>query len=549
MAVRPVRLATGLMLALWGLPDRVGAQEPALPTTDLPALPIAETPSATGLPLIVPPPSSFLSAEVLPIDLNTALRLANVQNPELLIARQRVLEAEATRQLAAAQFLPTINLGTNYDAHGGNLQQSNGNILSVNRSALYIGGGSNAIAAGTVNIPGVVLAGNVATNVYGFLASRQLVVERQALSIAVRNQTFLGVTLAYSELLRAEGRLALARQIAVESRQIAKLTADYAAAGTGRLADADRAATELARRESEVQSAEGDLIAASARLAQVLNLDPSTRLHPTDAWVVPHPIVPNPLPLAELIAVALLNRPELAERRAAIREALYMLDNAKLLPFSPNYLLGYSAGAFGGGSNLVRPVFGGFGGRTDVDVLAYWTIQGMGIGNAALIRAAQARLQTSRFEQLAVLNRVRAEVADAYAAMHARFAQIGTLEKAVQSGARALQEDYGRILARGTREVLPIELLDSFRLKAQSRYQYLDAIVDYNRAQFSLYVALGQPPADLLAHPVPTEGIEPLPMDSSASTDDAAPAGTSGPLHRAFPPGRTNEPEPAPVGR
>ena len=50
---------------------------------------------------------------------------------------------------------------------------------------------------------------------------------------------------------------------------------------------------------------------------------------------------------------------------------------------------------------------------------------------------------------------------------------------------------------------LPIEVLDSMRLLGRSRYAYLDAIVDYNRAQFELYVALGQPPADFLARPVP----------------------------------------------
>ena len=43
----------------------------------------------------------------------------------------------------------------------------------------------------------------------------------------------------------------------------------------------------------------------------------------------------------------------------------------------------------------------------------------------------------------------------------------------------------------------------SLRLLARSRYAYLDAILDYNRAQFELYVALGQPPACTLARPVP----------------------------------------------
>ena len=39
--------------------------------------------------------------------------------------------------------------------------------------------------------------------------------------------------------------------------------------------------------------------------------------------------------------------------------------------------------------------------------------------------------------------------------------------------------------------------------------EYIDAIVDYNEAQFAMYVALGQPPADSLARPVPTEGVAP----------------------------------------
>ena len=60
---------------------------------------------------LLPPAGSILDPNVRPIDLNTALRLAGVQNPELLIARQRVVEAAALRQLAAAQFLPTHQPG------------------------------------------------------------------------------------------------------------------------------------------------------------------------------------------------------------------------------------------------------------------------------------------------------------------------------------------------------------------------------------------------------------------------------------------------------
>ena len=488
--------------------DAAPAPRPEPPARAAEDRPGPISPRLTGADAVFIPrsPATILDPNTLPIDLNTALRIAGVQNPQLLIARQRVLVAEAARQLASAQLLPSINLGTNYDSHTGVLQQSNGNILSVQRSAVYVGAGANAVAAGTVNIPGVFLQGNPAVVIYGILTARQVVRQREFATIAERNQQFLRTTLAYSELLRAEGRRAVALQVRDEAKRVAELTTAYAEAGEGRAADAHRATTELARREADIQAAEGYVLTSSARLCNVLNLDPSVRLHPTDAWVVPAPIVPNPVPVSELIALALLNRPELGERRAAIREAMLALDGSRLLPFSPNLIVGFSAGGFGGGSNLVRPVFGGFGGRTDFDAIMYWTLQNLGVGNAAIINQAKANLGLTKFREIAVLDQVRADVAEAYAKTHARYAQIGTTEQAVRSGTSGFREDLLRI----ENTVAPaIEVTDSLRLLADARFGYLDAIVDYNRAQFELFVAMGQPPADSLAHPVPTEGIAP----------------------------------------
>ena len=473
----------------------------------------APAPLATAVPGSVEPPAgtapTLLGEPPRPIDLNTALRLAGVQNPDLNLARQRVVEADALRQLAAAQILPTINLGTNYDSHTGTLQQSNGNILSVQRDALYVGAGANAIAAGTVNIPGVFLGGNIAEGVYGYLISRQVVRRQAFASLAAQNQVFLQVATAYAELVRAEGLRALTNQARDEAREIARLTAAYASQGEAKPSDANRASTEQSLREADLQAAEGRVLVASAELCRVLNLDPSTRLRPTDASVVPQPIIPTPMPLCELIAVGLLRRPELGEQRAAVREALLGLEGAKVLPFSPTVLVGFSAGGFGGGSNLVKPVFGGFGGRTDFDAIGYWTIRNLGVGNLALIRTADARLKANRYREIGVLNMVRGEVAEAYARSHARYNQIGSTEAAVRSGLKGFQQDYLRIQERDIKTALPIELLDNFRLLARSRREYLDAIVDYNRAQFELYVAMGQPPADALAHPAPIDGVAP----------------------------------------
>jgi outer membrane protein TolC len=446
--------------------------------------------------------------------------LAGVGNPEILLARERVTEAAALRQLAAAQFLPSINAGTNFDAHTGPLQQANGNILKVNRSSLYAGLGSNAVAAGSVNIPGIVWNANLSDVLFTALISRQVVRQRQFEAAAVNNDVLLRVATGYLDLLRAEGRRSLAVKSRDEAQEVARVTADYARVGQGRQADADRAATVLEQRNAALVEAEAAVLTASARLCQLLSLDPSVRLHAMDGWVVPAPIVPDPIPLTELIAIAVTQRPELVERRAAIRAALLELQGAKLLPFSPTIILGYSTGTFGGGSNLVangipqpngtilrQPRFDSFGDRQDFDAILFWTARNLGVGNLALVRRAQSHVRSSDLREVEVLDRIRAEVATAYARTHARFAQIETNERAVQAGERAFREDF---LRTRNREGLPIEVLDSLRLLDRSRDAYLDAIVDYNRAQFELYVALGQPPAATLARPVPADLVPPL---------------------------------------
>jgi outer membrane protein TolC len=449
-----------------------------------------------------PPATSETPAPVMPIDLASALRLAGIDNPDILIARQRVVQALAFRQLAAAQFLPNLNTGFNFVTHTGPIQQATGDILKVNLDSLYVGAGADAVGSGTVNIPGVFYNVQVAQTIYNYLASRQQVAARRFANQAIQNEMLRRVASAYLELLRVEGVRGVAQLAQAEAAEVSRLTAAFAKVKQGRQADADRALTELDDRRIDHIEARQKVQIASARLAELLNLAPVPRLHPVEERLVPFALVPDPIPLPELLGVALLRRPELAQRRVAIRQALIELDAAKVLPFSPNLLLGVSGGTFGGGGNLdpKLPRFGTFDGRNDIDVVMYWTVQNMGLGNVALVRAAASRARQSDVAQIEVLNRVRAEVTQAHVRAQVEYARMLASEKAVGIALDGFHQELQRI--KGNLG-LPIELLDSFRLLNQARAEYLDAIVGYNQAQLDLYVALGQPPADTLARPVP----------------------------------------------
>src|SRR5262249_29742280 len=154
---------------------------------------------------------------------------------------------------------------------------------------------------------------------------------------------------------------------------------------------------------------------------------------------------------------ALTQRPELRERQAAIQASLLTLQGAKVLPFSPNLLLGYSAGTFGGGSNtaaqgipqadgsiLQQSRFGNFGDRQDFDAVLFWTLRNLGAGNVAQIRLARSDLRQNELRQIETLDRVRAEVAAASVRTRTRWAQIERSEKAIAASKNAFQQDLFR---------------------------------------------------------------------------------------------------------
>lgn len=489
----------------------------------------------------------------MPIDLPSALRLAGNQNGAIMIAYERTLAMIAVRQLAAARALPNLNGGANFDGHSGNLQQANGNILNVNRDALYVGAGANAVAAGTVSVPGIQYNLNLSDSIYAFAASKPAINRARYLQRATSNDLQMQVSVAYGNLLRAEARREIVRQIRDDTSEVARVTANFAQIGQGRPADAQRAATELQRRQADLLIADADISLASARLVDLLNLQNSVRLHSAENWAVPRSIVPDVLPLSELVAISVYWRPELGAQREAIHIAMLQLQASRVLPFSPQILAGYSGGIFGGGSNLITgpvpqnnstpfsPRFGNFDDRSDLDTAMYWSLQAFGVGNMAMIRAARARLGEAELERVVVLNQVRADVAEAYAAKETFLHTMDIRQQAVESGRLAFEQDFRRTRSAEGR---PIEVLDSVRLLYQARLDYLDAIINYNNAQFQLFTAIGQPPADLLVRPrnggpaagaAPGDAVAPPPEAEGPRPSAAVPGKMSAPATASAP--------------
>ena len=129
------------------------------------------------------------------------------------MARQRVVEAVALRQFAAAQILPNLNAGMNYDDHTAARAAIKRKHPQPAPSSPVHGAGANAVGAGTSNIPGVQYNLNISQSIYTYLSARQAIRTQELNTAATRNDVLLRASTAYVQLLRAECLRAIAIQV------------------------------------------------------------------------------------------------------------------------------------------------------------------------------------------------------------------------------------------------------------------------------------------------------------------------------------------------
>jgi outer membrane protein TolC len=195
----------------------------------------------------------------------------------------------------------------------------------------------------------------------------------------------------------------------------------------------------------------------------------------------------------QLASIALGNRPELAESQALVGLAVERLKQAKYGPLLPSVLLDYRAGGYGGGMN---GFFGDFNGRHDFDANVFWELRNLGLGDKALQKQRSAELRQAQWRELDQLDRVVAETADALTRLRAAQAQLSAAQAAVAAADRSHALNWKLFTDGGIELIRPIEVLQSIQALDRARLGYLDALIEYNRAQFQLYWALGFPVQD-----------------------------------------------------
>jgi outer membrane protein TolC len=530
-------------LALLGWLGEVSAQRPDLEPPPIPKK--RETPEKLPEPKLAPMPRAerasmpvespmlaayptTLPANTVAITLPAALQLAELANLDIAQAREVVNQARAAQMRANATALPNIQTGSSYNHHEGQIQKTEGNIETINRDSLWVNTGPIATF-------------QMVEAIYNPLIARSLLASTRAGLRRINNDTMFAIADAYFTLLRARRRIAriddtmdfLASDapspLRAQSRGLLPLVRNIVEVG-GKDAfrsDLERVRVEILRRQEELAGAYQDLIVASAELARLLHLDPEIVLFPVEDFRVPMPLPGDPWtyqPVEELVRVALMNRPELAENQALVDAALQRVRTAKYRPLMPVLAVGYNWGGFGGGPSIIGETLipgsnppksviqtgngssghiDNFNTRTEFDAAVVWRLQNLGFGNLAEVREQEAAHRQLQLRQIQTADRVITQVVQANQAVLGwrrrveitRGSLFGPNGELIGDVFQSLRLNFERV--RGA-EGRPLEVLDSIRSLNDLLDSYGSAMTDYERARFRLLVTLGIPPADML---------------------------------------------------
>lgn len=417
--------------------------------------------------------AGLFAAEPERIDLPTVLRLAGAQNLDIKFAAEKLNEARANEKAALWQFFPWVAPGVGYKAHDGRIQDVQGNIIDTNKQSYAIG-------------PSVIAQVDFGDAIYKRLAAKQLTIAAGHGVEAQRLQSVLDATEAYFDLSKAHASAQVNAESVQVSREIRDEITKGVEVGVAFKGDQLRAETQLRHSELSQKQAEEQRSVAAVKLAQVLHLDRAVSLLPREDDVVPLNLSAADALFEKLLADALAKRPELKQDAALADAAQTAVRGAKYGPMVPTLGAQVYTGGLGGGRNGDA---GHFGASEDYKVTLSWRIGPGGLFDSSRIHQAQSKAAQSEIGLVKTRDEVRRQVAENYERVKLLRSELTVAKQGVSAAQEALK------LARERKEFavgVVLETLQSEQDLTRAKLDYVNTIMEFNKAQYRLKAATGK---------------------------------------------------------
>jgi outer membrane protein TolC len=439
------------------------------------------------IPLSVFSLINLLSAtEEVTLDLAQTLQLVDERNTELAIAVEKMQQAEIASKQAWYQWLPTVRAGFAYAEQKGPLQHTDGTISHVERTSESSGLGVAYTGSGLPAQPGISLEINLVDAIY----APRIATQNKRAAMADKEETrflkMMDAVEGYYHFVLSAKSVDLHELALEEATALAQMTGEFAKAGEGLEADADRAAVEQTMRMFRLQNARYQKISASGKLASLLKFPSYQHLKMESSALVPLTIYPEEPDVEETISLALNNRPVIEAVSARLAASQITAQREQRAPLIPKLGAGYSYGEFGDEGDFSS---GRYGEREDTFVYLYWSLDNLGFGNQAAVQLKQSAARQMELELEQVQVNVSIRIQTAIAELETTRSQLSILREGLERARNGYQLSRKRIFEN---QGLPLEALDAFKSLADIELLYAKTIAKFNTSQLFLLGATGK---------------------------------------------------------
>ncbi len=483
--------------------------------------PPAPLPSGSGQASLPAPPLELTDLP-LPINLATALRLADARPLVVAAAQASAWVAEAQLQQAKLIWVPELDLDVVYfrhDGYGPDFNRGSTVPFDLNSTRLPISQNLNYFYAGG----GLYTVFAVTDAIFQPLAARQVLDSRRWDIQAAKNDALLLTAQSYFDVHRYRGMYAGALDTVQRGRQLVERIRLLSEELVTK-AEVNRAQRQLADLEQRAVSAREQWRVASADLTQVLRLDPRAVVVPVEHDHLQITLIDPARPLDNLMPIGLANRPELKAQQALIQAAQVRIRQEKLRPFIPSVIItGFQTpgdmrmqfGFFGTGSDSSMNLWSL---RDDISTQLVWQAEGLGFGNLARVKERRGEESRAMVDLNRVQDMVAADVTQAQANLQSAAVRVSQAERSLREARITFEKNY-----EGLRQTTRFEnvLIQAYRpqeavvalARLRDAYdEYFGTVADYNQAQFRLFHALGYPAQGISSLQPPGEVV---PVDTT----------------------------------
>ena len=412
-------------------------------------------------------------ARALAINLETVFRLAEEQNGQIALARVRIQEACAERELAKNSWLPSLLIGPAYLRHEGGIANEDGTLTSSSFSSLFAG----------MEVTGRF---DLREAVYQRVNAERRLWQQEGEFRRLTSETVLDAASTYIDLMTAKTGeiLLMSRQKQLED--LLSGARKLATSEPGAQVEVARISTQVKRSAQVLHELREQAARASVKLAYLLGLDPSLTLVPVDEKLTALELVNAQPPVEELVAQVLANGPGVREMEGLLSLAHESIERSRGWGrYMPSVEVNMLEGGFGTGPGDRQD----WDNRWDFFVKARWNLTDL-LNARERQRVIQSKADQAQLAYQDLRAKLTAGVYESREAILSGRNQIPLAEEHVQEADRAYELSDKR-LKNDVKGSSYAEVLLSLQGVAAAQINYVQTIRAYDKAQLRLLILMG----------------------------------------------------------